>query len=64
MEVVNDGGSVDCRVQLGFNNFEFKFPHILWEIIIIVDTGIGEPGGGFSSRVGTLESGLEVFDEV
>ena len=26
--------------------------------------GIGEPGSGFSSRVGALEGGLEIFDEI
>ena len=41
--------------ELNFNSpiddFEFEFPHILWEIVIIVDAGIGEPGGGFGGRV-------------
>ena len=26
--------------------------------------GIGEPGSGFGSRVGALEGGLEIFDEI
>ena len=31
-------------VKLCFDNFELEFSHILWEIVIIVDSGIGEPG--------------------
>ena len=51
-------------VKLCFDNFELEFSHILWEIVIIVDSGIGEPGGGFSSGIGALEGGLEVFDKI
>ena len=64
MEVVDDGGSMGSGIQFVFNNFKLEFSHILWEIVIIVDSGIGEPGGGFSSGVGALEGGLEVFDKI
>ena len=61
---MDDGGSMGGGVELGFDDFELEFSHILWEIVIIVDSGIGEPGGGFSSGVGALEGGLEVFDKI
>ena len=64
MKVVDDGGSVGGGIQLGLNDFEFEFSHILWEIVIIADSGIGEPGGGFCSGVGALEGGLKIFDEI
>ena len=64
MEVVNNGCSIGCGAQLCFNDFEFKFPHILWEIIDVADTCIGKPGGGFCGGVGTLENGLEICDKV
>ena len=64
MEVVDDGGSMDSGVKFCFNDFEFEFPHVLWEIVIAVDLGVGQPGGGFSGRVGTLEGCLEIFDKV
>ena len=51
-------------VEFCFNNFELEFSHVLWEIVIVADMGVGEPGGGFCSRVGALEGGLEFFDEV
>ena len=38
--------------------------YILWEIVVVVDTGIGQPGGGFCGAVGALEGDLEVFDKV
>ena len=63
-EVVDDGSSVGSGIKLHFNDFEFEFPYVLWEVVIIVDTSIGKPGGGLSSRVGALEGDLEVFDEV
>ena len=64
MKVVNYCGSVDSGVEFYFHDFEFEFSHVLWEVVIVVDTGVGEPGGGFSSRVVTLEGGLEICDEV
>ena len=63
-EVVNDGGSMGGGVKFCFDDFEFKLPHVLWEIVIAVDSGISEPDSGFSSGVGVQEGGLEVFDEV
>ena len=46
---MDDCGSVGGGVEFCFNDFEFEFSHVLWEIVIIVDTGVGEPGGGFGS---------------
>ena len=63
MEVVDDGGSMGSGVELCFNNFELEFSHVLWKIVIIVDLGISEPGGGFGGGVGALKGGLEIFDE-
>ena len=51
-------------VEFCFNDFEFEFFHVLWEVVVIVDTGVGEPSGGFCGGVGALEGGLEIFDEV
>ena len=64
MEIVDDCRSVGSGVEFSFNNFEFEFSHVLWEVVIIADTGVGEPGGGFCSGVGALEGSLEIFDEV
>ena len=61
---MDDSGSVVGGVQFSFNNFEFEFSHIFWEIVVIADAGISEPGGGFSGRVGTLEGCLEIFDKI
>ena len=64
MEVVDNGGSMGGGVEFCFNNFEFEFPHILWEVVVIADAGIGEPSGGFCGKVGALEGHLEVFNEI
>ena len=64
MEVVDDCCSMGGGVEFCFNNFELEFPHVLREVVVIVDTGVGEPGSGFCSRVGTLECHLEVFDKI
>ena len=64
MEVVDDGDCMGSGVEFGFNDFELEFSHVLWEIVVVVDTGIGEPGGGFCGGVGALEGDLEVFDKV
>ena len=63
-EVVNNCRGMGGGVKFSFNNFELEFPHILWEIIVIADSGIGKPGGGFGSGVCTLESCLKFFDKV
>ena len=63
-EIVDDCRSVGSGVEFCFNDFEFEFSHVLWKVVVIVDTGVGEPGGGFCNGVGTLEGGLEIFDEV
>ena len=43
--------SMGSGIEFCFDDFELEFPYILWEIIIIVDSGIGEPSGGFSGGV-------------
>ena len=64
MEVVDDCCGMGSGVKFCFNDFELEFPHILWEIVIVADSSIGEPSGGFCGRVGTLESGFEICDKV
>ena len=50
----------DCnRVEFCFNDFELEFSHVLWEVVVVSDMGVGESGGGFSSGVGALEGCLE-----
>ena len=51
-------------VKLSFDNFEFEFSHIFREIVVVADTGISEPGGGFGGGIGTLEGRLKIFDQV
>ena len=51
-------------VKFCFDDFEFEFSHIFWEIVVVVDTGISEPVGGFGGGVGALEGCLEVFDKI
>ena len=55
MEVVGDGGSVGSGVEFSFDDFELEFSHVLWKVVIVVDTGVGEPGDGFGGGVGALE---------
>ena len=61
---MNDCGSMGSGVKFCFNDCEFELSHVLWEVVIIADSGIGEPGCGFSGRVGAEEGGLEIFDKV
>ena len=63
-EIVDDCHGVGSGVEFSFNDFEFELSHVLWEVVVIADIGVGEPGGGFCSGVGALEGGLEIFDEV
>ena len=63
-EVVDNGGSVGSGVEFCFDNFELEFSHVLWEVVVISDMGVGEPGGGFSGGVGALDGCLEIFDEI
>ena len=63
-EIMDNGGGMGSGVEFGFDDFEFEFSHIFWEIVVIVDMGVGEPGGGFCGRVGAVEGGLEVFNEI
>ena len=51
MEVVDYCCGMSGGVEFGFDDFELEFPHILWEIVVIADSGIGKPSGGFCSRV-------------
>ena len=64
MEVMDDGGSMGSGVEFCFDDFELEFPHILWEIVVVVNSGVGEPRGGFGGRVCTLEGGLKICDKV
>ena len=61
---MDDCCGMGSGVKFCFDDFELEFPHIRWEIVVIVDMGIGEPGGGFGSRVCALEGSLEIFDKV
>ena len=61
---MDDCCGMGSGVKFCFNNFEFEFSHILWEIDVVVDSGIGEPSGGFCGRVGTLEGGFKICDKV
>ena len=51
-------------VKFCFDNLELELPHVLREVVVVVDMGVGEPGSGFCGRVGTLECCLEVFDKI
>ena len=46
-------------VEFCFDDFELEFPYIFWEIVVVVDSSIGEPSGGFCGGVGTLEGGFK-----
>ena len=61
---MDDGGSMGGGVELSFDNLELEFPHILWEIVIIADSSVGEPSGGFGSGVCALEGGFKVCDKI
>ena len=50
-------------VEFHFDDFELEFSHVLWEIVVIADTGIGEPGGGFCGGICALEGSLKIFDK-
>ena len=52
------------RIKFSFNNFELEFPHILWEIVIVADSSVGEPSGGLGSGVCTLEGGFKFCDKI
>ena len=60
---MDDCGSMGSGIELSFDDFEFEFFHVLWEVFVIADSGIGKPSSGFGSRVGVKEGGLEIFDE-
>ena len=64
MEVVDNCGGMGGGIEFCFDNFEPEFPHILWEIVVVANSGIGEPSGSFCGRVCALEGGLKIFDKV
>ena len=51
-------------IEFSFDDFELEFPHILWEIVIIADSSIGEPSGGLSGGVCALEGGFKFRDKI
>ena len=61
---MDDCGSMSCGVEFCFNNFELEFPHIFWEIVVVADSSIGKPSGGFCGRVGALEGCFKISDKV
>ena len=64
MEVVDDSGGMGGGIEFCFNDFELEFPHILWEIVVIANSGVGEPSGSLGGRVCALECGLKICDKV
>ena len=52
------------RIKFSFDNFELEFPHILWEIVIVADSSVGEPSGGFGGGVCALEGGLKLCNKI
>ena len=64
MEVVDNGGSMGGGIELCFNDFELEFPHILWEIVVVADSSVGEPCGGLSGGVCALEGGFKICNKV
>ena len=61
---MDDGGSMGRGVKFRFDDFELEFPHIFWEIVIVADSSIGEPSGGFRGGVGTLEGGFKLCNKI
>ena len=51
-------------IKLCFNDFEFEFPHILWEIVIVANSSVGKPSGGLGGRICALEGGFKFSDKV
>ena len=52
IEVMDDGGGMGGVIQLGFDDPYFEFHHVLRQVFVIsADSSIGEPHGGFCSRV-------------
>ena len=51
-------------IEFCFNDFEFEFPHILWEIVVVVNSSVGEPSGGFGGGVCALEGGLKLCNKI
>ena len=64
MEVVDDSGGMGGGIKFCFNNFELEFPHILWEIVVVANSGVGEPSGSFGGGVCALEGGFKICDKV
>ena len=51
-------------IKFCLDNLELEFPHMLWEIVVIADSGVGEPSGSLGSRVCALEGGFKICDKV
>ena len=51
-------------IEFCLNDFEFEFPHILWEIVIVANSSVGEPSGGFSGGVCALEGSLKICNKI
>ena len=63
-EVMDDGSGMGGGIEFCLDDFELEFPHVFWEIVITANSGIGEPSGSLGGRVGALESGFKVCNEV
>ena len=61
---MDDGSGVGSGIEFCFYDFEFEFPHILWEIVIVANSSVGEPSGGFGGRVRALEGGFELRNKI
>ena len=61
---MDDRGGMGSGVKLRFDDFELEFPHVFWEIVIAVDSSIGEPSGSFGSGVCALEGNFEICDKI
>ena len=51
-------------IEFCFDDFELEFSHILWEIVIVVNSCVGKPSGGLGSGVCTLEGGFKICNEI
>ena len=60
MEVMDDGSGMGGGIEFCLYDFELEFPHILWEIVIAANSGVGEPSGSLGSRVCALEGCFKI----
>ena len=61
---MDDSGSMGGGIEFCFNNFELEFPHILWEIVIVANSSVGEPSGGLGGGVCALEGGFKLCNKI